>query len=103
MRIACPEEGRVEIRGGEVMCPSCGSEAVNRYGRAWTHKQRFRCLMCGRQFTLGNRKTTPAKRPLCGKCGKPMHIYRREGNVIRFRCSGYPSCRGFQKIMSEEV
>ncbi|MBZ0168581.1 MAG: topoisomerase DNA-binding C4 zinc finger domain-containing protein [Kofleriaceae bacterium] len=96
MRIACPEPVEIEQKQREMACPSCGSDVVYRYGRAWTQKQRFRCVMCGRQFTLGNRNAIPAKRPFCSKCGGPMHIYKRQGNMIRFRCSGYPNCRGFQ-------
>jgi transposase-like protein len=84
-------------------CPSCDSEAIYRYGRIKTGKQRFMCLVCRTQFTLGAQKTQVKGKPACPECGKPMNVYRIEGGVIRFRCSAYPGCRTFRKFtMTEE-
>jgi len=86
----------------EIKCPSCDSDALYRYGKAWTGKQRYLCLICGRQFTTGNGRTEGMNNPRCPACGKLMHIYRRENSTIRFRCSGYPSCKTFKKIRTKE-
>jgi ssDNA-binding Zn-finger/Zn-ribbon topoisomerase 1 len=85
----------------EIRCPACNSEAVNRYGRAWTGKQRFLCLICKRQFTFGAKRLEKDK-PICSVCGKFMHVYKREGDLIRFRCSDYPICRTYKKLTIEE-
>lgn len=87
-------------QGGEstVRCTSCGSEAVYRYGKAWTGKQRFLCLICGKQFTLGAERARVSGRPYCPSCGQLMHLYKREEGAIRFRCSKYPACKTFKKI-----
>lgn len=91
------------IRDEEIKCPSCDSDAVYKYGRTWTGKQRFLCMMCGMQFTGNAGKATVKGKPACPKCGKPMNLYKIEGYIIRFRCSGYPECRTFKKyIMKEE-
>jgi transposase-like protein len=87
----------------EIKCPSCSAEALYRYGKAWTGKQRFLCLICGRQFTFGARRAEPKEKPICIKCGRPMHLYKREAGMIRFRCSGYPICKTFQKVEAKEV
>ncbi len=79
------------------VCPRCGSDAVNRYGRISSGKQRFLCLVCGRQFVEDKPHRVIAHRPRCPKCGATMHVYVRRGNVIRFRCAGYPACRTFVK------
>jgi len=87
----------------EMRCPSCDSDAVYKYGRTRTGKQRFLCMMCGMQFTGNAGKATVKGKPACPKCGKPMNLYKIEGYIIRFRCSGYPECRTFKKyIMKEE-
>jgi len=83
-------------------CPSCNSEAVYRYGKAWTGKQRFICIMCGEQFTNGTKVSEVKGKPTCQECGKPMHIYKIESDVIRFRCSGYPDCKHFRKFRLKE-
>lgn len=87
----------------EIKCPFCGSEAIYKYGRSWTGKQRFLCLICERQFTVGAKKLEVAGKPLCPKCGRPMHLYKIEGEVIRFRCSGYPECKTFKKFKIKEI
>jgi transposase-like protein len=84
--------------GGEIQCPFCKSEAIYKYGKIKTGKQRYLCMICGRQFTLGVRRTEMADKPLCPECGSPMHLYRREGEVVRFRCSCYPECKTYVKV-----
>jgi ssDNA-binding Zn-finger/Zn-ribbon topoisomerase 1 len=54
--------------------------------------------MCGRQFTLPPKRMQYNNKPMCPKCGSIMHLYKREKNVIRFRCSKYPECKTFNKI-----
>ncbi len=87
----------------KIICPSCNSDAVYRYGKIKTGKQRFMCIICGNQFTPGASKSQVKGKPVCPECGKQMNVYKLEGNVIRFRCSGYPVCKTFKKfIMKEE-
>jgi transposase-like protein len=86
----------------EVRCQSCNSDAVYKYGKAWTGKQRYLCLICARQFTFGE-KIELLNKPHCLVCGKRMHLYKKEDNILRFRCSAYPECRTFRKIKLEEV
>jgi len=82
----------------ELKCPVCKSEAVYKYGHIRTGKQRLRCIMCGRQFILGPAKRELMNRPLCPQCGLKMHLYMHDERVLRFRCSGYPDCKSYQKI-----
>ncbi len=88
----------------DIHCDSCNSEVVYRYGHAWTGKQRFLCVICGKQFTDGSKVSEVTGKPNCPACGKSMHIYKIEGDLIRFRCSEYPVCKHFRKFrMIEEV
>jgi len=100
------KQGNVGIRGmltasvskmSKARCPSCHSEAVYKYGRTGAGKQRFLCLMCKRQFASGTKREEVQDRPICPECGKSMHLYMRNGSIIRFRCSDYPVCRTFKK------
>lgn len=86
-----------------INCPSCNTDTAYKYGRAWTGRQRFLCLMCGKQFTDGSRVSLIKGKPKCSRCGKVMNIYKIEGEVIRFRCSGYPDCKTFKKFMIKEI
>lgn len=86
----------------EVKCPRCGSEAIYRYGRTHSGKPRFICILCQRQFSVGIKKCEFQNKPSCPKCGRSMHIYKREKESIRFRCSGYPLCRTYEKIITGE-
>lgn len=86
----------------EVKCPNCDSEVVYRYGRAWTGKQRFLCLICKKQFTVGRERVTVKDRPCCPACGKVMHIYKREETSVRFRCASYPKCRIFINVKTQK-
>ncbi len=85
----------------EVKCPQCNLDAVYKYGKTWQGKQRFICLICGRQFTQNNGRFEVKDRPVCPVCGKVMHLYKREYKVLRFRCSGYPGCKTFSKTDRE--
>lgn len=82
----------------QIKCPDCNSEAIYKNGRAWTGKQRYLCLMCGRQFTHHTNRSEVKGKPACQTCGKIMNLYKIEGSIIRFRCSGYPECRTFKKF-----
>jgi ssDNA-binding Zn-finger/Zn-ribbon topoisomerase 1 len=87
-----------------ISCPDCKSEALYRYGKVREGYQRFRCILCGRQFIPGRvRKTVINNRPLCPGCGKSMHVYRRQLSGLRFRCSAYPDCRIYLKVNDQEV
>lgn len=86
---------------GAVKCPHCDLDAVYKYGKTWQGKQRFLCLICGRQFTQHSGRAEVKDRPVCIVCGKIMHLYKREDKVLRFRCSGYPACKTFRKINVE--
>ncbi len=85
----------------EVKCPHCNLDAVYKYGKTWQGKQRFLCLICGRQFTQGTGRYEVRDRPDCPVCGKIMHLYKREDKALRFRCSGYPVCKTFRKAVTE--
>jgi transposase-like protein len=86
----------------ETKCPICESEALYKNGKTETGKQRFLCLLCGRQFSPGARRKEIRNRPDCPNCGSPMHFYKREHLAVRLRCSGYPECRTFLKIQIEK-
>jgi ssDNA-binding Zn-finger/Zn-ribbon topoisomerase 1 len=81
----------------EIECPSCGSTANYRYGKVKTGQRRLRCVLCGRQFIIGAKRVVVLNRPSCRLCGKPMHLYKRDGNSLRFRCSNYPKCKTYTK------
>jgi hypothetical protein len=83
----------------EVKCPFCSSGAVYKYGKIKSGKQRFYCIICGRQFTHNARRILCDFRPTCRKCGTMMHIYKREKDFTRFRCAHYPQCKTYIKIL----
>ena len=86
----------------ETRCPSCNGEAIYHYGRIKTGAQRFLCLICSYQFTPEAKKAPVKGKPACPECGKSMNVYKLEGLIIRFRCSGYPACKTFRKFMMME-
>ena len=88
------EEARVEMK-----CPYCGEGAVYRYGHTAAKKQRYLCLICEKQFTPDSSRAVVNNKPSCPKCGKVMNLYLREGTSLRFRCSNYPTCSTYKKIM----
>jgi hypothetical protein len=71
--------------------------AVNKYGKSYSGKQRFICLMCGRQFLPGWERSVVRDRPLCPVCNQPMYRYSTHETCVRFRCSRYPYCRSYVK------
>lgn len=87
---------------GQAECPLCSANASYRYGRIKTGKQRYKCLICDTQFTPTAMKSPIKGKPVCPECGKLMNIYKLEGDVIRFRCSGYPVCKTFKKFILKE-
>jgi DNA-directed RNA polymerase subunit RPC12/RpoP len=84
-----------------IHCPKCQSDALNRYGKTANGKRRYICLVCGRQFIVNPARKVPENRPNCPQCGKPMHCYKREPDLIRFRCSAYPNCKTYVKLPLE--
>lgn len=84
-----------------IKCPHCQSDAVYRYGTISTGKRRYLCLLCNRQFVNDSSWKDVDRRPICPNCGKLMHVYMREADYIRFRCSHYPACRTFIKLPKE--
>ena len=92
-----------EATAANPRCPSCESEALYKYGKTRTGRQRFLCLMCGMQFTPDSRRAYAKGKPTCPLCGRQMNLYLVEYPIIRFRCSGYPQCRQYRKFrMTEE-
>ena len=81
-----------------ICCPRCGSDAWYHFGKTATGKQRYICQVCARQFIVDySFKSIIKNRPPCPECGEFMHVYMRDGNFIRLRCSRYPNCRCFLK------
>jgi transposase-like protein len=79
-------------------CPACASEAIYRYGHIKNGKQRFRCMVCGRQYVLGVVRSEKEDRPDCPQCGLKMHLYMRDKTSLRYRCADYPRCKTYKKI-----
>ena len=99
-KISGVDEG--SVNKSEVKCPGCGSEAIYRYGRTHNGNRRFFCVLCKRQFSADCKRPEVHNRPSCPQCGRPMHIYKRGKTSVRFRCSGYPVCRTYRKIIAGE-
>lgn len=81
-----------------AVCPACGSRAVYRYGKSYSGKQRYVCIMCNRQFLPGSERRTLPSRPLYPLCGRPMHKYMTSRGYVRFRCSAFSQCRTYTKV-----
>jgi transposase-like protein len=86
-----------------LRCPRCSSDVFYKYGKVLSGKQRYRCLMCQKQFVEGSRRVFIKDRPSCPRCGNPMHIYMRDPEALRLRCSRYPACRTYKKIHLKET
>jgi len=84
-----------------IICPECGSDAVCRYGRTVTKKQRYICLNCSRQFSPWSKRGSIMDHPVCPVCKKRMHVYMKKKEYIRYRCAGYPECNSYVKIERE--
>lgn len=84
-------------------CPACGSTASYRYGRTSNGKRRRICLICNRQYVVDAPPQAAVPRPQCPECGHPMHRYRRQPGVLRYRCRNYPECKTYVKIEVEET
>ncbi len=84
--------------GNEICCPRCNAIAIYKNGKIKTGKQRYLCMICGRQFILSDKRLKIVNRPACPACGRLMHFYRRGDGVMRFRCSCYPECKTYAKI-----
>jgi hypothetical protein len=93
---------RIDERVEEPKYPRCGSEAFYRYRRTHAGKARALCIVCGRQFTLRPSRKAPLFRPSCPVCNGPMHAYMKDGLTTRFRCSSYPSCRTYLKMIDRK-
>jgi DNA-directed RNA polymerase subunit RPC12/RpoP len=87
----------------DIKCPRCDAEAIYKFGKTKTGKQRYICQVCNRQFVPGKSRLEATKRPRCPSCGKLMHIFMRGDSFIRFRCSDYPKCRTFHKLTKEDA
>jgi transposase-like protein len=85
-----------------VRCVRCHSDAVYKYGKTPNGHQRYICQICGKQFTNGVSRQEPKDRPRCPECGKKMHVYMVRDHYIRFRCSAYPACRTYLKVIRED-
>lgn len=86
----------------KIVCPECGSDSIYRYGKTIRNQQKYLCLNCDRQFTASSTYDPPKNRPPCPICGRPMHVYMRRASYIRYRCSDYPDCKGYQKVDKPE-
>jgi transposase-like protein len=71
---------RTATKTGKAKCPCCNVDATYRYGHIKNGQQRFICLMCGTQFTPGARKFPIKGKPSCPECGRPMNVYKLEGD-----------------------
>ncbi len=85
-----------------LQCPKCRSNVLYRYGKEKSGKQRYRCILCGMQFTKDTKFGGTSERPICLQCGKKMHLYKVENHSIRYRCSFYPICKTYQKVTKGE-
>ncbi len=85
------------IKSEKILCPMCKSDAVYKYGKTKTGKQRYLCMLCNKQFTL-NGKQNSHEYISCELCGNKMYVYMRDNDkkIIRFRCSNYPKCKNYK-------
>ena len=81
-----------------IKCPFCGSEAFHRYGKTKKGQQRYRCLVCNKQFTKNTKVIEVKNRPRCPRCGEKMYVYMKTKEYIRWRCSKYPRCNTYLKV-----
>jgi transposase-like protein len=98
-----PAEATAVLSEPEIRCPKCKSAAIYKYGKTSAGSKRYLCMMCKRQFTRDSIKKEIKGRPLCPACGRAMHVYMKSATFIRFRCSNYPECKTFKKLLMEDV
>lgn len=97
------EYSKIITMESEINCPGCHAKAVYKYGKTKRGRQRYVCLMCGRQFTPEKERSEITVRPTCPVCGGKMHCYKRYNEILRFRCAGYPACKAYKKVGLKEV
>ncbi|MCX7988297.1 MAG: hypothetical protein N2647_02515 [Thermodesulfovibrio sp.] len=80
----------------DIFCPHCGTDAIYKYGKTNTGKQRYMCLICKKQFTENSIEKIKSE-VICELCGNKMYLYMKDENkgLIRFRCSQYPKCKNY--------
>lgn len=88
---------------GIIRCPRCSSDVYYKYGRIKDGRKRYLCLNCNRQFISGAKWQEMFGRPRCPDCNKAMHVYMKNKEYIRFRCSNYPDCRTYLKLKKGEL
>ena len=94
----------IEIIDKPIKCPECGSRAIYKYGKTYYHLQRYKCLMCDRQFVPGHERIFPGVRPECPACGSRTHVFKKKGDTYSvFRCSRYPVCRTYVRVTGDEL
>jgi transposase-like protein len=91
-----------EVKKLGIKCPRCRAELLYRCGRVSGAHQRYRCLMCGFQFVTEAKRFRIVQSPSCPVCGRKMHLYKRESDHFRFRCSFYPVCKTYAKLAKGE-
>lgn len=81
----------------KILCKRCQSDAIYKYGKTKTGKQRYICILCKRQFTCDSFERKH-ENPICEICGVKMYVYMRDNNkkIVRFRCSNYPKCKNYK-------
>ena len=89
------ESSLMKIVPSNVVCPRCYSRKLHHYGKDPQGFQKYRCLVCKRQFApdsplIGHR---PGKRkyPSCPKCGKASFLHHDYTYYSNYRC-GDKSC-----------
>jgi transposase-like protein len=87
----------------QMRCPRCDSDALYKYGKTNRGKERFLCQVCNRQFVKDTYRREIWNRPFCPRCGKAMHIFKKEAQYLRFRCSDYPTCKTYAKLERKDM
>ena len=99
----CPPPATPASGAPRPNCPTCGADALYLYGHSRAGDQRFKCLLCGRQFVPHAPPALPAEsRPPCPGCGASMHMYQYQNRFVRLRCSSYPACRTYLRVPRPE-
>ena len=87
----------------KIVCPNCASDVFYKYGKTKTREQRYKCLLCGKQFSIHAKRSEAKGKPECPNCNKKMNLYKIERDLIILRCSGYPDCKTYKKFLIKEV